>query len=373
MPYQQFQTISRLVEHLNSQVSGGRVPHARMIIGKTGAGALAAAMAHAAMILSEDPNDETVWKLGHPDLHFTFPIVLKSGVSSSDDYMAEWREMVSKDTFFDIRAWTNHIAGDENKSAIIGKGESERIIHKLNLKSYLGGNKVLIVWGADLMHTATANKLLKMIEEPPSNTYIILLAENYDEILPTIVSRCQMVNLPEPDMNEMAESLVTKFGINSEKARNLAGLSEGDWYLARLLLEDQADSQVFHDLFVNWMRLCYKRDVPSIVDWVDQMSALKREKQKNFILYSLNFFRQCMLDKYLGSEKSLLFGNERAFAGKFGKFVHGGNIVGLMEVFDQEHYHLERNGNAKLIFLDLSFNVMRLLRVPLPFQKVEEN
>src|SRR5690606_7647418 len=161
------------------------------IVGKTGSGLLPAVLSHISHMLTGNGNDQTVWSLNHPDIHFTFPIVIKQGVSSSDDYMVEWRECVTSNPFFDIKHWTQHIAGDINKSAIIGKDESQRIMHKMFLKSYLGGKKFLIVWKADLANTSTSNKLLKLIEEPPDNTYIFLLAESIEDMLPTIISRCQ--------------------------------------------------------------------------------------------------------------------------------------------------------------------------------------
>ena len=372
MDHPDFSNIRDLLSQMQTQITENRVPHARLITGKSGSGLLEVALLHAAELLTGDPKDQRVWDLNHPDLHFSFPVVLKSGVSSSDDYMQEWREQLVESTFFNLTHWTNRIAGDVNKSAIIGKDESERITHKLNLKSYMGGRKVMIMWRADLMHLATANKLLKLIEEPPKDTFLILLAQESDELLPTIISRCQKTTFNSIPVKELAPRLETELSIAREDALNLAALAEGDLYAARMLADGGEEDLVFHELFVTWMRLCYKKDVPGIIDWVDSIHGLKRERQKRFLEYSLNFFRQCMLEKHLGADHALLFGKEKAFAGKFGRFVHSGNVVELMELFDREHYHIERNANAKLVMLDLSFSVIRLLHKPLPYEVQSE-
>ena len=268
---------------------------------------------------------------------------------------------------FDVKHWTQSIAGDVNKSAIIGKDESQRIMHKMHLKSYLGGRKVLIVWKAELANDSTLNKLLKLIEEPPADTYIYLLAESTEGILPTIISRCQMGHLAEPGLDEMSDHLSSTYGTDMQQARNMSALAEGDLFQAAALLSDNTSNAVFHQLFVSWMRMCYKKALPDIIDWVESANDLKRERQKDFLLYCMNFFRQCMLQKYVGDEHALLFGDEKQFADNFGKFVHGGNAVQLMEIFDREHYNLERNGNGKLIFLNLSFDVIKLLHKAIPY------
>jgi len=356
-----FESLTKQVEQLNQQSDSGRLPHARLFVGKLGSGLLPVTLRHVAYMLTGDANNTQVLGLNHPDVHFSFPIVLKQGVASSDDCIGEWRDQLKKEDFFNLSDWTNHVAGDANKSAIIGKDESERIVHKLNLKSYLGGKKILIIWAADHLHHATANKLLKLIEEPPEETFIILLAEQPDQILTTILSRCQVRNIQPPTSGEIAAYLREKEEIDHLEANKISALCEGDVGLALSYLADQEESNIFHQLFKAWMRMCYKKDLPGLIDWTEEIHGLKREKQKRFIHYSINFFRQCMLERYLGEQAALLFGEEKQFATNFGKFVHGANIVELMECLNEEHYHIERNGNAKVVFLDLSVKIIRLL------------
>ncbi len=364
---QSFTHLHRHIDRLNAQIEAGKVPHARLIHAKPGYGSLVLALAHAAQLLKGNAWDEQVWKLNHPDLHFTFPLVSSGNFDTTDDCMNELRMMLEDNPLFDKIDWVSTIAEDANKLAIISKNESDRIWKKLNLKSFSGGSKVMIIWGADSMNIATANKLLKLIEEPPNDTYIILLAENTEDILPTILSRCQLWRLPPLPLGEVKEALIQNFSLSAEQAQNVAALSEGDFAVGRRHALDHSDGNEFHPLFVNWMRAAYKKDLPALVDWSEEVHKLKRSKQQRFIQYALNFFRQCMIGKYVGNDSALLFGGEKDFAAKFGKFVHGGNIVELMTLLDEAHYHVERNGSAKLIFLDLSVKIIRLLHKKEPY------
>ena len=366
-----FSNIKSVLDGLNEQVDSGREPHARLLVGKSGAGLLPVAMAHASYMMTGKVDDESVMTLNHPDVHYSFPFVLPGGGRKVDcnDFYEDWKSMLAEGTCFDVRSWANKVSGDINKSLLIGSEESSRIMSKLSLKSYLGGKKVLIIWKAELINVSTANKLLKLIEEPPADTYIILLAESTENILPTIISRCQLTRMGEIPIEELSEHLVTEFGLGSEDARNLAALAEGDLRLAENLCGDNSDNVTFHELFVQWMRVSYGRQIIDAIKWVEKIDGLKREKHKSFLQYCLNFFRQCMLSKYAGEDNALLFGNEKSFADKFGKFVHGGNVVDLMQKFDTAHLHIERNANAKLVFLNLSIDMMGLLRKPIPYSE----
>lgn len=356
-----FLSLEKQVDLLNQQVDSGRAPHARLLIGNLGSGILSVALGHAAYLLTGDKENQQVHSMNYADLHFSFPFIAQSGVNSSEDFMDKWRTFYNACPYFNLAQWTNNISGDVNKAAIIGKDESEKIVHRLNLKSYLGGKKVLIIWGAEFMHNATANKLLKLIEEPPENTYIVLIAESTEQILQTIISRCQISTIKPSSAIELEQYLIESQQADPITAKNISNLAEGDIANAIQEVHNNEESQLFHEFFVNWMRLCYKKDLPEAIVWAEEVHGLKRERQKRFLKYSLNFFRQCMLERYLGSEHALLFDKEQQFAAKFGKFVHGANVVELMACIDEAYYHIQRNGSAKVIFLDLSVQVIRLL------------
>lgn len=368
MQCEKFPSLVKRLNELNVQVDENKLPHARLIIGKPGYGSYALALAHAAYILSKDTHNKQVLGLNHPDLHLAFPVIQGKGSSNSDIFMEQWRKLSGENLFFNVQDWTNAMDADSNKLPIISKYESSRILQKLSLKSYQGGNKVMIIWGADTMNLTVSNKLLKLIEEPPEKTYLILLAEHAEAILPTVVSRCQTLVLPGLPVKEIGEVLTDEYGIEQGSALNIAGLSEGDFARAKKFGSSDAEGEDFHDLFVTWMRLAYKKDLPSILNWCDEIHGLKRARQQQFVMYSLNFFRQCMLSAYLGDTVALLFGKEKDFAGKFGKFVHGGNVVPMMNILDEAHYHIERNGSAKLIFFDLSVKMIRLLHSKQPYE-----
>jgi DNA polymerase-3 subunit delta' len=259
------------------------------------------------------------------------------------------------------RYWLDSIDGN-NKNGVIGVDESVGILHKLIYKAYEAEYKFMLVWMAEHMNPQAANKLLKIIEEPPEKTVFILIAENQENILPTILSRCQVVKIPRlPDV-EIENALVEKKMVAShEEARSIATLAEGNFWEATKQITQIEENLERLETFRNWMLFCFKKDVPGIIQFTDDLSAGGREKLKILLSYSLYMFRQSIVANYGGDQLIHLRGNERDFIIKFAKQIHGGNIMELAEAFDKAYYYLERNGNPKIVMFDLSLTAIKLI------------
>jgi len=371
MKFQDVIGLDEVKQLLVSSVDENRVSHAQLFLGKEGIGKLPMALAYVQYLNCEDkkegdscgecPSCLKISKLAHPDVHFSFPII-KSGTSDvSDNYVSQFREAITHNPYIDHSRWYQFL-GEEKKQGIIPTDESNLIINKLSLKAYEGGYKVLIMWGAELLHPSASNKLLKIIEEPPEKTIFILLAEDQEKILPTVLSRTQIIKFRNLSADEVEKGLVAKFNIEKESAKSLAFLTEGNFLEAMHLATDENDEQFNFVNFRNWMRLCFQRDVLGVVPWVEEIARIGREKQKIFLQYGLHLLRQCLIGNYGQDDLVRLFGSEKDFAGKFAPFIHSDNIVELMNAFDKAHRDIGRNANAKILFLDLSFEVFILLK-----------
>jgi len=349
----------------------GRVSHAQLIAGPEGSGTLPLALAYAQYLLcsNKQENDSCgtcsscirVSKLEHPDLHLSFPIV-KEGtkVEKSDDRIAEFRKVFLEQPYMPLRHFLSELE-EESKRPLIGTEEAGAIIHKLNYKSYEGEYKILVMWMAEFMNEVAANNLLKIIEEPPDNTVFLLIAESTESILPTILSRTQLIKVPALTDDEMMWVLTEGHSIPEEEAYNITMLAEGNYWAGLSMVLDLEDSGFSMQTFRAWMLLCHKKDIAGLISWSDEMASLTREQHKNFVRYALHIFRQCIIGAYTNNELLRAREDERDFISKFSQFVHGYNIVALMEEFNKSHYYLERNANPKLVFINLSFKVTALM------------
>ena len=371
MRFQEIIGQKEVKSHLVNTVKEDRISHAQLFLGPEGSGALPLAIAYAQYLFCENkgesdacgecPSCKKVEKLNHPDLHFSFPVHLSKSVRTSDDLISEWRGMLDNQTYFGLNDWNGQLGG-ENKQGVIANDESINIVKKLVLKSFEGGYKVLIIWLPELMNGVAANKLLKIIEEPPNNTLFLLVAESQDKMLATILSRTQLVKIPRLGLDEVSEYLRTKEGLPPDSAQNLAHLSEGNVAKALTLKGNQEETSFNLENFIQWMRLCYQRNIVDTVDWVDGIASSGRETQKQFLQYSLNMFRQCIVGHYSNGNLVVLTPEQDGFLKKFAPFINSKNIVALTENFNEAHYHLERNANPKITFLDLSLKVFALLK-----------
>lgn len=358
-------------ERLIRSVRENRVSHAQLFLGPEGSGSLQLAIAYAQYVLcsnqqendscGECPACQKVKNLTHPDLHFSFPFVAAEA-DVSDEIVKKFRECFKELPYMNLRHWTSYHA-EENKQPQIGVKEASGILQRLSLKSYEGGYKIMIIWMAEFMNTATANKLLKILEEPPEFTLFILVCENQEGLLPTILSRTQIIKIPRLKDEETGLYLTSVLGANAETAGTIAAVSQGNAFEAWRLLMESGDASGNLIMFRKWMQICYRNDVLGMLEWVEEIAAMGRENQKNFLFYSLQIYRQCVMLHYSNGELVNLIGGELDFMQKFAPYVMGQNISQIHAEVNKASYHIERNGNSKLIFFNLSIKMMRLLKL----------
>tara|TARA_R110002049_G_scaffold24633_2_gene87395 strand:- start:145312 stop:146469 length:1158 start_codon:yes stop_codon:yes gene_type:complete len=364
--------------HLTTTVKNGRIPHAQLFVGASGSGLLPIAIAYASLILCQSHEEgspaeirckENVSQLAHPDLHFVFPVntndtVKKHPVSSL--FLDEWRLFVQNEPYGSLFQWLRQL-GIENKQGNINVDEAADLLKSLSLKAYEGGYKVVIVWMADRMNTACANKILKLVEEPPEKTVLLLLTEQEEQILTTIRSRCQTLHFPKLAEADIAAKLASDNGAVPAKANSIAQRAAGDYQRALMILEDDGDMSHFETWFVAWVRAAFKakgnkKAIHELLAWSENLAKEGRETQKKFLQYCIDLFRQALLKNYK-AEPLLLFESANGdFAiEKFAPFVHQNNIFEITEAIENAIYHIERNGNAKLIFSDMSIQLTRYI------------
>jgi DNA polymerase-3 subunit delta' len=300
-----------------------------------------------------------VRQLQHPDLHFSFPTI-QAISKTADGNLKEWREQISDQPYFDLNGWIRKTDVRERKP-IIGVQESEGIIKKLSLRSYEGGYKVMIIWMADQMNVATANKLLKILEEPPKNTVFILCAESQESMLATILSRCQIVNIPRISIVDLSLYFRENKQMNSNQADSVASRVEGDFLEALEYMGDHQEQDANRDQFIQLMRVCYRKNVLEMMQWSEDIATSSRAQQKIFLKYALHMFRQSMLRNYTEDHLTRVSEEEDHFLEKFARFISGNNVFDFMTSFNDAHYHIDRNANPKILFMNLCFNVMRYI------------
>ncbi len=365
----QRETIGRLISTVKSE----RVSHAQLFTGPEGCGNLALALAYAQYVSCENRSDVDSCgtckscvkyeKMIHPDLHFVFPVVKKDTDPVSDKFIDKWREFAAVSPYFSLTKWLNYI-GAGNAQGLIFTSEAAEILRKLTLKSYESDFKVMIIWLPEKMHQVTANKLLKLIEEPPEKTLFLLVSDEPDKIVPTIVSRCQLVRIPSFSPTDLSSYLIERFRIHKGRADDIARVSNGNIIRAIELCENEDTSIQDLDRFRMLMRYVWMKDVLSLISWSEELSAIGREPQKRFLAFSLHLFRENLMMNLGQGKNGLVFltGEEEAFSAKFNPFINEGNINTFVEEFSLAHSHIEANGNAKIVFLDLALRLIGLFR-----------
>ena len=361
-------------EHLLKATENSRVPHAQLFVGKEGSGTLAIAIAYANHLLYESSSNKEACKikcdkLQHPDLHFAFPVTTTDSVKKhpiSNLFLKDWRNFVEKTPYGSLFDWLKEI-GVEKKQGKIGVDEAEDIVKKLSLKSFEGGFKVMIIWMAEKMNSSASNKLLKLIEEPPNQTVFLLVTEDEGQILNTISSRCQALHFPRLSEKDIAEALVARENVAENEALRIAYQSEGNYNKALHYIHNNANELIFEEWFITWVRSAFKaKGNPSVIQdligWSEAIAGSGRETQKQFLQYCLHFFRQALLLNFGAPDLVYLSPQTGSFKlEKFAPFVHSGNILTIEKELNDAEYHIERNGNAKIILLDLSIKLTRLL------------
>lgn len=371
MQFSQVLGHSDLKNRLIQGVKNGRISHGQMWLGNAGYGALPLALAYCQYLFCDNPGEmdscgvcascQKVHKLQHPDLHFAFPVVLSEG-DISDKFYADWRSKIIENPYFDLNQWTLSI-DEKGRKPVIGNQESQNILKKLRLKSFEGSYKIMLIWMAEEMNETAANKLLKILEEPPDKTIFLLLVENPEKIISTIMSRTQLIKIPQIDHTSLASQLINDFGLHMSDADSVAYMSEGSWVNAHELASSGARNVDSRESFIDGFRAAYKKDVIAMMSWANNLAALSREEQKGFLKYGLHLFRQSLLFSYTDEKLIRLGAEELDFVRNFSKFVTGNNFQDLYDLFSQTHYYVDRNANTKILFTDLIFQVMKLIHV----------
>ena len=359
-------------QRLRLEVREGRVPHAQLFAGPEGTGALPLAIAYARFLLctrrgEEDacgtcPSCVKLNKLAHPDLHFVFPVVKRKGGGDtvSDDYIREWRELAISTPYFGMNHWLDAM-GAENQQAQIFVKESDELVRKLSLKSSEGGYKVVIIWLPEKMKVECANKLLKLLEEPPAQTVFLLVSEEPDRILPTILSRTQRINVPRLEDAEIAEALKVRFGLQDTDAAETARLAEGSYLQALEIIHLSEDTQLFFGLFVSLMRLAYQRKVKEMREWSDTVAAMGRERQKDFLTYCQRMVRESFVSNFHRKEMNYMNREEENFTIRFAPFINERNVMGITDELAEAQTHFEQNVNPRMVFFDFALKMIVLL------------
>ncbi len=375
MNFSQIPGQSEIKAKLIRSVQEERVSHAQLFAGPEGCGGMALALAYAKYISCENRTAEDSCgvckscvkyeKLIHPDLHFVFPVIKKKGISDpvSDNFIDEWREFIRKSPYFNVNNWFDSIEVG-NAQGMIYASEAGEIIRKLSLKTFEADFKIMIIWLPEKMHQSAANKLLKMIEEPPEKTLFLLVSEEPDKIISTILSRCQLVKIPTFRASDIVTFLTTRLAISPEKANDIAHVSNGNIVRAIGLCEHAESSADNLNYFKGFMRFAWKRDILSIVNWSEEMASTGREYQKSFLTFALRLLRENLMLTLGQRENKIVFlaGEEAGFSTNFHPFITQNNIFALNEEFNLAYSHIEANGNAKIIFLDLALKVTKLIR-----------
>lgn len=372
----QSEAIGRLLQLVEEQ----RVPHALMFNGPAGSGKLALALAFASYLLGERHDGHSLLtnnaatanaeamlgKWQHPDLHFSYPVIRPKGASSdrkitSDDFAKEWRTLIGKTPYFTMDQWMTAMDA-ENQQAAIFEAESDALAHVLNMKSAMGGYKVSLIWLPERMNITSANKLLKLLEEPPSQTVFLLVSEEPERLLETIRSRVQRFDVHRIDTPDMEQALISRRGLDADMAQRVAHTACGNWLKAMEELDSDSENRQFFDLFVNLMRQAYMREMKGLKNWSDNVASLGREKQRRMLTYFLHLVRENFMFNFQQPALNYMTQEEEKFSQHFARFINERNVVEMAEMLQLTHRDIGQNANAKIQFFNLALNMIILLR-----------
>ncbi|GAA4842724.1 DNA polymerase III subunit delta [Algivirga pacifica] len=374
MKFSQIPGLEDLKKVLIKTVDNSHIAHAQLFLGNEGGANLALALAYATYVncLNKQPEDSCgecsscrkFNKLIHPDLHFIIPTATTKAFSKRSDaiserFLGEWREFIQGSPYRRLYDWSSFF-GAENKQCIIPKEESRSIIKALSIKAFEAEYKVMLIWLPELMQAPAANAILKILEEPPAKTLFLLVSNNINLLLPTIISRTQIVQVRNFNDQEIIQYLKEEKHVSSTQAEQIAFLADGNLRKAVELLDESGDEvSIF---FQEWMRSCFKMDLNTLIQTqVDAFNTMGKESQKNLLLYALNTLREAMLYKY-ADESLVRIASQKTFIENFSKVINENNLPQLTEVITDAHFYIERNANPKITFLALSIKIARIFR-----------
>jgi DNA polymerase-3 subunit delta' len=356
-------------KHLVEMINLNRLSHALLFTGKEGVGALPLAIAFSQYIMCESPAEydscgvcaacKKASDLVHPDIHYSYPVIPKKPGDKpvSTDYISEWREFIAQYAYGNAYDWLQFI-GAENRQGNITAQECNDIIHKLSLKSFESDYKVLVMWMPEYLEKE-GNKLLKLIEEPPANTIFLLVAENESMVLPTIVSRTQLVRVPPIAVEAIEEQLILKSKITRDQARQIASVSNGNYRESLQMLQQAGED--WQSLLRDWLNAIMKSGPVAQVKWIEEMSRHGREKQKQFLRYFNHLLAQAIKLQVLGGVEFPLPENERDFALRLNKMAGIEQQRAMIDELDKASFYIERNANAKMLFHALTIRLYHII------------
>jgi DNA polymerase-3 subunit delta' len=356
-------------QRLLNTVKENRVSHAQLFLGPEGSGSLALAVAYAQFLSCENKQTDDscgecsscrkYQKLMHPDLHFSYPFFAKHKDDTALTFIEQWREAFIANPYLSLDTWRGYLDA-ENKQANINIAECHQIIKKLSFKPFESVYKILILWLPEYLDKE-GNALLKIIEEPQPNTLFILVAQNQDQILNTILSRTQLIKVPCLTYEEIKQHLLTEHNQTEDAAAEIAYLSNGNLTEALTML--QQDNKGYHNLFVQWLRLCFSNKGLEVLTFVDQFAKMGRENQKNFLRYGISFIRECCLLMAGAGNLVHLPAKELETAQKMTNVLSIEKSQYISDELEKAHYHVERNANPKILFLDVSLQIIKILNL----------
>jgi DNA polymerase-3 subunit delta' len=372
MLFKQITGHEALKKRLIRSVKENRISHAQLFLGPEGCGKLALAIAYAQYICCENKKEDDSCgvcgscvkfeKLAHPDLHFLYPFAATKDKNLSLSYIADWRALLlEKQCHVSLNEWYAAI-GMQQKQGLINAHDCNEVIKTLSLKSYESEYKIMVIWMIEKLFHAATPKLLKILEEPPDKTLFLLICENHEQVINTILSRTQIIKIPKFSDKELMHELTHTYGLPPPRANEIIRMVAGNYNDAVQLATNNADDDNFRQ-FREWMRLCYRDAVPALVEWVDKFSKSGREKHKSFLLYAIRVLRESLLSGTGKSELIKSEGEELKFATDFSPFIHTRNVIPIIQEFNDSIFHIERNANAKILFLDLSLKMAGYLKM----------
>ena len=363
------------VKHLlNQMIKAQHVPHALLFAGPEGTGKLPMALALAQRLLCNEPTADgepcgtcqgchMVNKLAHPDLHFVFPVIKATGQKTpptSDDYLTQWRKQLNETPYFTHQTWLKDM-DVANQQALMYVTEANSIISKLSNVSSQGGYRIVIIWHAELMKIDTANKLLKLLEEPPLQTVFILTSDHPERMLETIRSRTQRIDFMPIPAQDITTALQKHNGLQLDDAQDIARIANGNYINALEQVIMNADAATFFDMFVLFMRLCYMRKIKDLHAWSEQIAQWGREKQKNFFEYCQRLIRENFMYNFHRPELNYMTRKEVEFSQNFARFINERNVIPIMNELSAAQRDISQNVNPRMVLFDFSLKMIVLL------------
>ena len=372
MQFSDIHGLEELKSSLVAAIRGNHIAHAQLFAANAGSANLPLAIAYATYLNCTDrsPHDacghcascQKMAKHIHPDVHFVFPVSSSKDITGKDvvslSYMKAWRAFLQKNPYGNAADWSDFFGGD-NKQLNISKEESRHIIKNLSLKAFEGKFKVMLIWLPEYMHAACANGILKILEEPPQNTIFLMVCNDTEGLLSTILSRTQMVRVRSFSDAEISKILIENKLLDAKKANQITHLADGNLHEALQLVDEVGDDS--HSLFRSWMRLCYTQDFTQLVAWTETFQKMNKVAQKSLLQYGLTMMRETLLAHY-AKTLGRLQGEEEAFIDKFSQTMAPDKVEQITHQLNLAQYHLERNANAKILFLDLSITIAKVIR-----------